>query len=314
MYETERSRMYFRNFWITPLTAFLSLIILSTCATAVPTVASEGKNLEYNEVVQGKSSSGTEGNWNVVMKMLDDCADKEFLSCVGVKVVTAIDRAAKMSDIRIIEGVTIVKTEDIDDEENGRAFMTEEELENSLDQEPSEKTSRLLEYLVDVASRFFRSHAIQFKLPELSSDRLQRALQEARGKKKIRKMLGPLMMGLGAKLLLTVPIGIAIVGFLAIKALIVSKLALLLAGFVAVQKLLGGGGLGSFGGGKNGWSSGVGSGWNTGGSGWSGAGTGGWSTSGSGASSGYYRSFDTNAPVDAHQLAYKAQAAHEISQ
>jgi hypothetical protein len=170
--------MNFRNFWITPLTAFLSLIILSACATAVPTVASAGKNLEYNEVVQGKSSSGTEGNWNVVMKMLDGCADKEFLPCVGVKVVTAIDRAAKMSDIRIIDGVTIVKTDDIDDEENGRAFMTEEELQNSLDNEPDEKTSRLLEYLVEVGSRFFRSHAIQFKLPELSSDRLQRELQE----------------------------------------------------------------------------------------------------------------------------------------
>jgi hypothetical protein len=140
-------------------------------------------------------------------------------------------------------------------------------------------------------------------------------LLPARGKKKIRKMLGPLMMGLGAKMLLTVPIGIAIVGFLAVKALIVSKLALLLAGFVALQKLLGGGGLGSFGGGKNGWSSGVGSGWNAGGSGWSNGGTGGWSTSGSGASSGYYRSFDTNARVDdAHELAYKAQVPQEVSQ
>jgi hypothetical protein len=135
----------------------------------------------------------------------------------------------------------------------------------------------------------------------------------ARGKKKIRKMFGPLMMGLGAKMLLIVPLGIAIVGFLAVKALIVSKLALLLAGFIALQKLFGGG-LGSLGGGKNGWSSGGGAGWNGGGSGWSSAGTGGWSTSGSGASAGYYRSFDTNAPVDAHQLAYKAQTPQEASQ
>jgi hypothetical protein len=122
------------------------------------------------------------------------------------------------------------------------------------------------------------------------------------------------MMGLGAKMLLVVPIGIAIVGFLAIKALIVSKLALLLAGFITLQKLFGGGGLGSFGNGKNGWPSGGGAAWNGGGSGWNSAGTGGWSTSGSGASAGYYRSFDTNAPADAHQLAYKAQAPQEVSQ
>lgn len=128
------------------------------------------------------------------------------------------------------------------------------------------------------------------------------------------KNLMPILMGIGAKLLLVVPIGIAIVGFLAIKALLVSKLALLIAGFIALQKLLGGGGLGALGGGKNGWSTGGSSGWNTGGSGWSGAGTGGWSTSGSAASSGYYRSFDSSAPVDAHQIAYKAQVPQEVSQ
>lgn len=129
------------------------------------------------------------------------------------------------------------------------------------------------------------------------------------------KTLLPILMGIGAKLLLVIPIGIAIVGFLAVKALVVSKLALLIAGFLALQKLLGGGGLGALGGGKNGWSTGGSSGWNTGGSGWSGAGTGGWSTSGSGSSSGYYRrSFDKSAPVDAQQMAYKAQAPQDVSQ
>jgi hypothetical protein len=136
----------------------------------------------------------------------------------------------------------------------------------------------------------------------------------ARGKKKLLKSLLPILLGIGAKLLLIIPIGIAIVGFLAVKALVVSKLALLIAGFTALQKLLGGGGLGAFGGGKNGWSTGGGSGWNSGGSGWSNAATGGWSTSGSGASTGYYRSFDSRAPVDAHHMAYKAQVPQEVSQ
>lgn len=174
--------MDFRHLRIAPLTALLWLIVLSGFATAVPTVASEGKNLEYNEVEGGKSSSETGGNWNVVLKMLDDCAEKEFFSCVGVRLVTAIDRAAKMSDIRVIDGVSIIKTEDIDDGGNGRAIMGEEELQNSLDQNPADKTARLLEYLVEAASRFFNSHAIQFKLPELSSDQLQKTLEEGKYK------------------------------------------------------------------------------------------------------------------------------------
>jgi hypothetical protein len=127
----------------------------------------------------------------------------------------------------------------------------------------------------------------------------------ARGKKKIFKALLPILFGIGAVLLLLAPVGIFIVGFLAVKALAVSKIALLIAGFVALQKLLGSG-FGGFGGGKNGWSTG-GSGWNSIGSGWNSASPGGWSTSASGASSGYYRSFDSSAPVDAHQMAYKAQ-------
>ena len=121
-------------------------------------------------------------------------------------------------------------------------------------------------------------------------------------------------MGIGAKLALIVPLGIGLVGFLAVKALLVSKVALILAGVIALQKLFGGGGLGGWSGGKNGLS--TGSGWSSGASlgGWNSGNTGGWSTSGSGAASaGYYRSFDGSSPVDAHQLAYKAQVPQEVS-
>ena len=170
--------MNLKHSWITTLTALLSLIILSPNATAVPTVSFEGKNVADNEVVKGKTIPADEGNWNFMLKMIDDCTDKDFLSCMGVKVVTAMDRAAKMSDIRVFEGLSLVKTQDLDDGRNGRALLTEEEVENSLEQDPAQKTSRLLEFLVEAASRFFKTHVIQFKLPQFSSDDVQRALQE----------------------------------------------------------------------------------------------------------------------------------------
>jgi hypothetical protein len=174
--------MNLKNSWITTLTGLLSLIILSSYATAVPTVSSEGKNVADNEVVKGKSILGDEGNWNFVMKLLDDCGDKDFFSCMGVKLVTAMDRAEKMSDIKIVDGVSLVKTQDTDDGRSGRALLTEEEVQNSLDHDPAQKTSRLLEFLVEVASRFFKSHVIQFKLPQLSPDDVQRAFQEGKSK------------------------------------------------------------------------------------------------------------------------------------
>ena len=172
--------MNLKNSWITPLTGLLSLIILSSFATAVPTVSSEGKNVADNEVVKGKGILGDEGNWNFMMKLLDDCADKDFFSCMGVKLVTAMDKAGKMSDIKVFDGVSLVKTQDLDDGTRGRALLTEEEVQNSLDHDPAQKTSRLLEFLVEVASRFFKSHVIQFKLPQLSPDDVQRALQEGK--------------------------------------------------------------------------------------------------------------------------------------
>jgi len=174
--------MNLKNSWITPLTGLLSLIILSSYATAVPTVLSEGKNVADNEVVKGKSIPGDEGNLNFMMKLLDDCADKDFFSCMGVKLVTAMDRAEKIPDIKIVDGVSLVKTQDTDDGRSGRALLTEEEVQNSLDHDPAQKTSRLLEFLVEVASRFFKSHVIQFKLPQLSPDDVQRAFQEGKSK------------------------------------------------------------------------------------------------------------------------------------
>jgi hypothetical protein len=172
--------MNFKKSCITPLTAILLLIILPEYATAVPAVPFEGKNIEDNEVTGSRSSPGDDGNWNFMIRTIDDCAEKDFLSCMGVKVVTALDRATRMSDIHVIDGVSLIKNQDVDDGRNGRALITEEELQNSLDQDPEQKTSRLLEYLVEVAARFFKSHSLQFKFPQFSPDQVQRALQEGK--------------------------------------------------------------------------------------------------------------------------------------
>lgn len=75
-----------------------------------------------------------------------------------------------------------------------------------------------------------------------------------------------MMMGFAMKMAAMVPVAIAGLYLLAGKALIVSKIALLLAGIIGIKKLLssksGGGGSGgwSSGGGSGGWSSGGGSG------------------------------------------------------
>ncbi|XP_067007007.1 uncharacterized protein [Anabrus simplex] len=282
---------------------YLLLLVLPVIVSSVPL---QQQVPEDNEV-DGRSST-EDGNWKIVAKILDDCAEKDMTSCLGVKAVTALERAARMRNIDLMDGVSLVKTSEA--EASGRALVTENDVQNSLDQEPSQKTARLIDMIFEAAARFLKTHSIQFRLPQAVPEQIQRALDEGRGKKKILKTLLPLILGIGAKLLLLIPAGIGLIGLIAVKAFFVSKLALLIAGAIAIQKLLGGGGLGGFG--KNSLGSGGSGGWSSGGSaGYSGAGygTGGWST-GSGSSGGWSRSLDD---ADAHQMAFKAQIPQQQS-
>lgn len=104
----------------------------------------------------------------------------------------------------------------------------------------------------------------------------------------MKKMMGMMMMGFAMKMAALVPVAIAGLYLLAGKALIVSKIALLLAGIIGIKKLLsskGGGG-------------GSAAGWTSGGGGSSG----GWQSSGHGGSGGWdRRSMDA-----AQKMAYSA--------
>lgn len=62
------------------------------------------------------------------------------------------------------------------------------------------------------------------------------------GRGKLKKMLGPLLLGLGSKIFALVPIFLVGLAILAFKALVVSKIALVLAVLLTASKMMGGGG------------------------------------------------------------------------
>jgi hypothetical protein len=95
----------------------------------------------------------------------------------------------------------------------------------------------------------------------------------------MKKMMSMMMAGFFMKLLSMVPIAIAGLYVLAGKALIVSKIALLLAGIIGLKKIV----AQKQSGGQTGWSSG-------------------------GGSSGWERSIDT--PMEVQNLAYRGYAQH----
>lgn len=127
----------------------------------------------------------------------------------------------------------------------------------------------------------------------------------------MKKLLGPLALAIGAKLFAIVPLLLGGLALLTTKAIIVAKIALLLALVVGGSRLFGSGGLGSkLGGGLGGLGGGLGGLGSLGGyssnNGYTSGSNGGWS---SGASSAYpyARSMDG----DAQELAYAAQAPEQ---
>lgn len=119
--------------------------------------------------------------------------------------------------------------------------MSENEIVDSLPNESSERTSRLFDMAVDSITNFLDSHSLNIKFPQETSEDVARAIEEGRGK--LKKLGGPLLLALGAKLVALIPLFLGGLIFLALKALVVSKIAFVLAAVLGLSKL--GGGVGS---------------------------------------------------------------------
>ncbi|XP_060825741.1 uncharacterized protein LOC132912362 [Bombus pascuorum] len=253
------------------------LCLFATSALAVPTP--ELNNVELNRNL--------------------DCFEQEnaLFSCMFVKTVGALDRAARSSDIEIIDGVKFVRETPM--ERSGKDLKTEVDIMNELPRDMSDRAIKLATMLLESALSFMKSHSLKLSMPEEGS--ISRALDE--GRAKIKKIALPLIAAAGIKLFALIPILLGSLGLLVMKALFVGKIALLLAGVLAFQRLFGGSNSGAtsfFS--KNPQSS----------TGWFDNANQGWTANVAAGvqPQGYYkRSFDAeNGKIDAHSMAYSAQA------
>ncbi|EZA55597.1 hypothetical protein X777_03852 [Ooceraea biroi] len=190
----------------------LALVLLAACAAAGPTAGPAQLSQDLNCLDQ----------------------DNELFSCVFVKTVSALDRAARSSDFEIIDGVTFVRETPM--ERAGKSLeKSEQEIMNKLPRDSSDRTIKLLGMLYDSAVSFMKSHSLKLSMPEGS---ISRAMVE--GRAKIKKMVLPLIAAAGLKIFALVPILLGGLGLLALKALFFGKIALLVAGVMAFQRLFGG--------------------------------------------------------------------------
>ncbi|PBC33588.1 hypothetical protein APICC_00758 [Apis cerana cerana] len=190
---------------------------------------------------------------NVQLNRDLDCFEQEnaLFSCISVKTVSMLDRAARSSDIDIIDGVKFVRETpkekikvistrshlSLPVERNGKDLKTEVDIMNELPRDASDRAIKLMGMMFDSVMSFVRSHSLKLSMPEEGS--ISRALDE--GRAKIKKIALPLIAAAGVKLFALIPIVLGSLGLLVMKALFVGKIALLLAGVLAFQRLFGSG-------------------------------------------------------------------------
>ncbi|GAB0087565.1 osiris 14 [Sergentomyia squamirostris] len=241
-----------------------------------------------------------------VARIVANCADSgDVTTCLSVKGIMALNRAARAQKIELLPGVTFNR----DPSSSFRLgkSLSENEIAANLPTGGQEKTARLFDLTVDAASNFLTSHDLEIKLPAETTKNLARSIEEGRGK--LKKLAGPLVLALGAKLIAVLPLFLGGLVLLATKALVVAKVAFVLAAVLGIQKLLGSSGgsgfslLGKVAGAGNSQPT-----WNSApqNAGWSSGTSQGWTSGTSAGSYPYARSYD------AQELAYNGQIPEHI--
>ncbi|CRL01248.1 CLUMA_CG014345, isoform A [Clunio marinus] len=153
--------------------------------------------------------------FNVLQKVYDDCQDKEdFGGCLKTKASTAIERAVDQDIISLLDGISLVKTKSSKSDE-AQIFLADARGLSSL--------SKIDQTLIRNIEKFLNTHTIKVDF------------SEARGKEKkhYRYVIAAVLTAMG----IAGPLGLKALAFIAGKALVISKVALTIAGIIALKKI-----------------------------------------------------------------------------
>ncbi|XP_012287508.1 uncharacterized protein LOC105703591 [Orussus abietinus] len=196
-------------------------------------VAVKAKSIE--EQGPRSSSSGLFGDLRQVYQMYKECSTSDLGFCLKLKLLSTMDRVSRSAQVSVADGVTLINESPVPQVQE--APRSEEEIEATLPRALEDRENALNSMIFDKIVSFFQSHTLKLKLPNV--EELQRSLTEE-GRKKKKNMGGliaiPLLIG-GT----LVPLALGALALLAGKALIVSKLALVLAAIIGLKKLVSGG-------------------------------------------------------------------------
>lgn len=187
--------------------------------------------LTITVIVSGEQQQDTADNiLNSAISLIGTCAKQPLVLCLKERALHYFD--AENGDVKLSEGIQLIKTDDIP---VGRSLN-----DINLPDEPEARENEVDSLLVERIARFFGTHTLQFKVPKESIEDMQRSLEEGRSrdKKKSKKYLLPLLLLFKLKAAALLPLAIGFLAMIAFKALVIGKIALLLSGIIGLKKLL----------------------------------------------------------------------------
>ncbi|GAB1865656.1 Osiris 3 [Camponotus japonicus] len=220
-------------------TLILALFCLGVC------LANPVEKKEKISVIEQQSATLTDRakyEEELLRKLNSKCSQNDISSCVMLKLVTYMNKLLKKASIELTDDIEIRKTsqtsEDVITFEAGR----------SKDDE-----TQFLDLIANKFYAFIKSRSIKWRiLPEddivvsasedetgslnlgLSIERADKPIQDGRGKK---NNMGPLIAAAVLKMGLIAGLAFKALALLVGKALLLSKIALLLAGIIGLKKL-----------------------------------------------------------------------------
>ncbi|XP_017856507.1 PREDICTED: uncharacterized protein LOC108609265 [Drosophila arizonae] len=189
---------------------------------------------------QSASSTGLWKDLSLVYRIYQQCTGENLSVCLKVKLLTGLEKAFRSAKtLPLFEGIQFVSSTDEAQKRSQLPPITEQDIEAVLPRGLDAKEQILNSMIMKRVATFLQDHTLQIKFPDLRG--VDSNSVEGR-KKKDKKGNGayimiPLLLG-GT----FVPIAYGALAMLAGKALIVSKLALVLASIIGIKKLLSGGG------------------------------------------------------------------------
>ncbi|XP_017891515.1 uncharacterized protein LOC108631856 [Ceratina calcarata] len=198
-------------------------MLLAYCAFSAVCQASSGAK---------EDESIVDRSFRAMYKVYEDCQHRNIAisPCLKKKAIAFFERLGGMPTLLLSENLELVK---VADEIPKRSVA---EMEASLGRTVSSKDEILNEILFDRIASLLNSFNIQIRLPRTTPGELKTGMEEGRGK--MKKMMGMMMMGVAMKMAALIPIALGVLFLLAGKALIISKIALVLSLIIGLKKLL----------------------------------------------------------------------------